>query len=132
MDLESLRIETPRLILRVPRVEDLDGWAAMMADEQAARFIGGAAPREATWRGLMTVIGASCSRCVRSARYANCPSTTPSNAAKATAPIVSDVALAGSRRAHLMSRRGTEGGLARVGLPSSQRPISWARSSAEA
>jgi RimJ/RimL family protein N-acetyltransferase len=58
MNLESLRIETPRLILRVPRAEDLDGWAAMMLDEEAAKYIGGAAPREVSWRGMMTVIGA--------------------------------------------------------------------------
>ena len=58
MNLESLRVETPRLILRVPRLDDLDAWAAMMADEQAAQFIGGVAPREVTWRGMMTVIGA--------------------------------------------------------------------------
>jgi RimJ/RimL family protein N-acetyltransferase len=58
MNLEALRIETPRLILRVPRLDDLDRWAAMMADEVAAQFIGGAAPREVTWRALMTMIGA--------------------------------------------------------------------------
>src|SRR5918998_4057023 len=57
MALDDLRIETPRLILRVPRLADLDGWAAMMADEEAARFIGGAAPRSVTWRGMMTIIG---------------------------------------------------------------------------
>lgn len=58
MNLETLQVETPRLILRVPRVEDLDRWAEMMVDEEAARFIGGVAPPEVTWRGLMTVIGA--------------------------------------------------------------------------
>jgi RimJ/RimL family protein N-acetyltransferase len=58
VDLESLQIETPRLLLRVPRVEDLAEWAAMMADEEAAKFIGGKAAPEATWRGMMTVIGA--------------------------------------------------------------------------
>ena len=57
-DLQSLQLETPRLILRVPRLADFDAWAAMMADEEAARFIGGVAPREVTWRGLMTMIGA--------------------------------------------------------------------------
>ena len=57
MALDDLRIETDRLILRVPRLEDLDEWAAMMADEQAARFIGGVMPRSVTWRGLMTMIG---------------------------------------------------------------------------
>lgn len=58
MQLDSLQVETPRLLLRVPRLEDLDAWAAMMADEQTARFIGGVAPREVTWRALMTMIGA--------------------------------------------------------------------------
>ena len=34
------RLETNRLILRVPALDDLDRWAEMMADENAARFIG--------------------------------------------------------------------------------------------
>jgi RimJ/RimL family protein N-acetyltransferase len=54
----DLRLETPRLLLRPPRLEDLDPWAAMMADAEAARFIGGIQPRAMTWRGLMTMIGA--------------------------------------------------------------------------
>jgi RimJ/RimL family protein N-acetyltransferase len=58
MDLDDLRIETPRLLLRVPRLEDLDAWAAMMEDEPAARFIGGVMPRSVTWRAMMTMIGA--------------------------------------------------------------------------
>ena len=58
MSLDTLRVETPRLILRVPRAEDLDAYAAMMVDEESARFIGGVAPREVTWRMLMTMIGA--------------------------------------------------------------------------
>lgn len=57
MALDDLRIETARLVLRVPRAEDLDAWAEMMADEQAAQFIGGVTPRALTWRGLMTMIG---------------------------------------------------------------------------
>ena len=57
MSLDELRIETPRLMLRVPRVDDLDAWSAMMADEQAAHFIGGVTPRSVTWRALMTMIG---------------------------------------------------------------------------
>jgi RimJ/RimL family protein N-acetyltransferase len=55
---DTLQVETPRLILRVPRLADLDAFAAMMADEETARFIGGVAPREVTWRALMTMIGA--------------------------------------------------------------------------
>jgi RimJ/RimL family protein N-acetyltransferase len=58
VNLDSLKIETSRLILRVPRIEDLDPWAAMMADEEAAKFIGGVAAPSVTWRGLMTMIGA--------------------------------------------------------------------------
>jgi RimJ/RimL family protein N-acetyltransferase len=57
MSLDTLQLETSRLLLRVPRVTDLDSFAAMMADEETARFIGGVAPRAATWRTLMTMIG---------------------------------------------------------------------------
>jgi len=57
MNLDDLQIETPRLLLRVPRVEDLDEWARMMADAESAKFIGGVTPRSSTWRGLMTMIG---------------------------------------------------------------------------
>lgn len=53
----TVRIETTRLVLRVPVLEDLGAWAEMMADEQAARFIGGVMPREVCWRQLMTMIG---------------------------------------------------------------------------
>ena len=56
--LDTLQLETSRLILRVPRLADLDSFAALMADEENARFIGGVAPREVTWRALMTMIGA--------------------------------------------------------------------------
>lgn len=56
--LDRLQVETSRLVLRVPRLDDLDPWAAMMADDETARFIGGAIPRSTTWRALMSVIGA--------------------------------------------------------------------------
>lgn len=55
---DDLRLETPRLILRPPRADDLDAWAEMMLDERAARFIGGVMPRPVCWRQLMTMIGA--------------------------------------------------------------------------
>jgi RimJ/RimL family protein N-acetyltransferase len=51
-------LETERLLLRQPRLADLEPWAAMMADEEAARFIGGLQPRAMVWRALMTMIGA--------------------------------------------------------------------------
>jgi RimJ/RimL family protein N-acetyltransferase len=39
-------------------LEDPDPLAAPMADEATARFLGGIASRDVTWRGLMTMIGA--------------------------------------------------------------------------
>jgi RimJ/RimL family protein N-acetyltransferase len=51
-------LETERLLLRQPRLADLEPWAAMMADEEVARFIGGLQPRAMVWRALMTMIGA--------------------------------------------------------------------------
>jgi len=54
---DDLSIETPRLLLRPPRLDDLDPLAEMMTDEQSARFIGGTSPRAVTWRALMTMIG---------------------------------------------------------------------------
>jgi RimJ/RimL family protein N-acetyltransferase len=56
--IDDLQVETPRLMLRLPRSEDLDRWSEMMADEVAARFIGGVAPRALCWRQLMMMIGA--------------------------------------------------------------------------
>jgi RimJ/RimL family protein N-acetyltransferase len=52
------RIETARLVLRPPRAGDFGAWAEFMADEQAARFIGGPMSRPAAWRGFLTVAGA--------------------------------------------------------------------------
>lgn len=49
---------TPRLQLRPPRAEDFEGWARLMADPDAARFIGGVQPRAAAWRGFLTMVGA--------------------------------------------------------------------------
>ena len=53
----DIRIETERLLLRPPLLEDLDPWAEMMTDEDTARFIGGVMSRSVTWRALMTMIG---------------------------------------------------------------------------
>jgi RimJ/RimL family protein N-acetyltransferase len=51
-------LETERLILRPTRPEDFEPWAAFMADEPSARFIGGVQPKAAAWRGFMSVAGA--------------------------------------------------------------------------
>jgi RimJ/RimL family protein N-acetyltransferase len=50
-------IETERLVLRPPRLEDLDAWADFAADEEAARFIGGAQGRSGAWRSLCAMAG---------------------------------------------------------------------------
>lgn len=53
----DVRIETERLILRPIEAEDLDGWAAMMADPDSSRFIGGPVERAAAWRGMAAMAG---------------------------------------------------------------------------
>ena len=50
-------LETSRLLLRPPVEDDLDGWAALMADAAAARFIGGPQRRPVAWRGMAAVAG---------------------------------------------------------------------------
>jgi len=50
-------LETARLILRPPLEEDLDGFAEMMADEAAARFVGGVQTRAGAWRGMAAMAG---------------------------------------------------------------------------
>jgi RimJ/RimL family protein N-acetyltransferase len=50
-------LETQRLILRPPLEEDLDGLAALMADEEAACFVGGRQPRSGAWRQLAAFAG---------------------------------------------------------------------------
>jgi RimJ/RimL family protein N-acetyltransferase len=51
-------LETDRLRLRPPCAEDFDGWAALLADPVATRFIGGAQARSGAWRSLAMVTGA--------------------------------------------------------------------------
>jgi RimJ/RimL family protein N-acetyltransferase len=56
-NLDSLVLETPRLRLRPPRLEDFDAWAKFMDDETAAKFVGGRQPRATAWRAFMTMCG---------------------------------------------------------------------------
>jgi RimJ/RimL family protein N-acetyltransferase len=56
-DLSSLQLETPRLILRPPRLEDFDAWALFLEDEVATKFVGGTMPRAGAWRQLMMMCG---------------------------------------------------------------------------
>lgn len=50
-------LETERLLLRPPLAEDFEGWVRLLADEEAARFIGGVRSREETWRALLVQAG---------------------------------------------------------------------------
>lgn len=52
------RLETQRLILRLPRAEDFDGYAELHADQEAARHIGGVLVRTAAWRKFLQLPGA--------------------------------------------------------------------------
>ncbi|KAA2284446.1 GNAT family N-acetyltransferase [Arenimonas fontis] len=51
-------IETARLLLRPTALEDFESWAALQADEEATRYIGGSQPRAAAWRSFLTMAGA--------------------------------------------------------------------------
>ncbi|MCW5724609.1 MAG: GNAT family N-acetyltransferase [Maricaulaceae bacterium] len=57
MQVPDIVIETPRLILRPPDLRDFEPMCAVMADETAARFIGGVQPPELVWRSLAAIIG---------------------------------------------------------------------------
>ncbi|MBJ6984258.1 GNAT family N-acetyltransferase [Luteimonas sp. MC1750] len=58
MSVHEVRIETERLVLRLPRIGDFDRFAELLADEDAARHIGGHAPRAAAWRRFLQQPGA--------------------------------------------------------------------------
>lgn len=50
-------LETDRLILRPPALQDFEPWCAMMADEETARFIGGVQAPSQVWRSMMSMAG---------------------------------------------------------------------------
>ena len=54
----DMQVETARLILRQPRLSDLEPWAQFMADPEAANHIGGVQPRSVVWRSLAAMAGA--------------------------------------------------------------------------
>ena len=51
-------LQTERLTLRAIAMEDFPRWAEMMADPQAAKFLGGPQSTAVAWRGFMTMAGA--------------------------------------------------------------------------
>ncbi|HWF01886.1 MAG TPA: GNAT family N-acetyltransferase [Caulobacteraceae bacterium] len=55
---EDTVIETPRLLMRAPRIEDFDAWAQFCSDAETMRYLGGALTRPAAWRNMLTFTGA--------------------------------------------------------------------------
>lgn len=51
-------VETPRLILRLQQVGDFERFAEVLADENAAKHIGGVLVRAAAWRRFLQMPGA--------------------------------------------------------------------------
>lgn len=51
-------LETERLRLRLPRIEDFDRYAELQAHEEASRHIGGQQARHAAWRKFLQMPGA--------------------------------------------------------------------------
>lgn len=58
MSLPHLQIETGRLLLRPPQIEDFERYAQLHADEGAMRFLGGPISRHAAWRKFLQMPGA--------------------------------------------------------------------------
>ena len=56
-DLKTLQLQTRRLLLRPPRLEDFDAWAGFLDDEVATTFIGGRQSRSMAWRTFMCMCG---------------------------------------------------------------------------
>ena len=57
MSISDLQLETDRLLLRLPRQQDFEPWAAFMADTKAVQHIGGVQARSPAWRSLASVLG---------------------------------------------------------------------------
>ena len=53
----EVQLETERLILRVPRIEDFERYAEMLADE-SSHHIGGPLQRHDAWRRFLQMPGA--------------------------------------------------------------------------
>ncbi len=58
MDTHDVQLETDRLILRLPRIEDFERYAQLYAHPEATRHLGGAQPRHAAWRKFLQMPGA--------------------------------------------------------------------------
>jgi RimJ/RimL family protein N-acetyltransferase len=52
------QLQTRRLLLRTPALEDFESWAALHQDPEVTRYIGGLQPRATVFRGLLAMAGA--------------------------------------------------------------------------
>ena len=50
-------LETKRLILKRPAIEDFEPLCALMSDEETTRFIGGLQEPALVWRSLCGIVG---------------------------------------------------------------------------
>jgi RimJ/RimL family protein N-acetyltransferase len=57
MNVDAVRLETGRLVLRPPVLDDFDAWATLSADAETMRFLGGVQPRPVAWRSLAFAVG---------------------------------------------------------------------------
>jgi RimJ/RimL family protein N-acetyltransferase len=55
--MDNFELTPSRLLLRPPRLEDLDAWAAFAADPDCMRYLGGVQGRSAAWRAMMCMAG---------------------------------------------------------------------------
>lgn len=58
MTVADIRLETERLVLRLPQAGDFERYAELMADADACRYIGGHLARGAAWRKFLQMPGA--------------------------------------------------------------------------
>lgn len=57
MDLRTICLQTDRLLLRPPVMEDFDAWARLAVDEETMRHLGGVQPRSIAWRNFAFAVG---------------------------------------------------------------------------
>ncbi|WP_449466641.1 GNAT family N-acetyltransferase [Stenotrophomonas humi] len=57
MSIFDLRLETERLLLRPPMVEDFDAFAAFCADPVPMQHLGGVQAKPVAWRGFAGLVG---------------------------------------------------------------------------
>ena len=57
MSITTIRLETDRLLLRPPVMDDFEPWARLALDENVMRHLGGVQPRAIAWRNFAFTVG---------------------------------------------------------------------------